>query len=241
MAAAQTSPQTIVPHFYYLEVEDKEASRIAGMKVMKKEEMVDIRIPGNRYYNPHEPAHAFWKRENGEDITNAMRWPEAYKAFKERGVSGHVSGTPIERLTSLTSVQRSTLKALSVHTVEILASLEGKNLSSLGISANEMKRAAQKYLEATRAAIDIEGVSNKVAEVEQVNAALLQRIKELEAAKDSPVEELTEDQMNDPYFGLTDDDLKEKIKLLAGEKPKGPVKRETLINMLTELEASAEE
>lgn len=240
MAANAATPQTITPVFYMLDVEDVPASRAAGFKVTKPLEMVDIRIPGNRHYNPHEPAHAFWKQENGEDITNAMRWSEEYKHFKEKGFNGSPRGTPISNLTALNKTQLSTLKGLSILTVEILASLEGKNLSNIGIGANEMKREAQKYLEAMRKTVTADDVTQKIAELQLQNEALIKRLMEGEAQKSAAPVEVSEEDQNDPYFGLTDDDLKDKIKLLAGEKPKGQPRRETLINMLVELEAQAE-
>src|SRR5690606_35928286 len=106
-------------------------SKAAGRPIFKDMEVVEVRFAGDRNYAPVFPAHSMWKRVDGEEITYARRWPDAYERFKA-GQAQVAHGTPLSELPFLTEARRAELRALKVYTAEALASIDGKNLSNLG-------------------------------------------------------------------------------------------------------------
>src|SRR5690606_2424114 len=141
-------------------------------------EMVEVRIAGDRNYAPTFPAHAVWRREDGEDITYAQRWPEAYARFAA-GREQVADGTPLSELPFLTEAKRATLRASKIYTAEALATLDGKRLSGLGPDAREMKTQAEAYLE------NANGSARTVALVAEVEA-MKAELAELRGAQPEP-------------------------------------------------------
>lgn len=221
----------VVPFFYMTTVENKAKSAEAGRPIFDEVEMVEVRLAGDRYYNPHFPAHEMHVRQNGEEITYAMRWPEEYQRFKT-GEMQVASGTPLEELTFLAAARRSELKALKIYTVESLAALDGPNLRVLAGEGYKLKEQAQAYLDKANG---ISGLSALASE----NADLRARLELLEKALGSqpaaaPVAEPVAEV--DAYEGLSDDDLKDKLQLLTGQRPRGNPNRSTLTRMLDDLQ-----
>lgn len=232
---AQTAENvSITPVFYTEVVEDKAATRKAGRPIMVEEERVEYRIAGNRNFVPHFQAHEFHEWQNGEEITHAMRWPNEYKHFKETG-GNNSNGTPLQNLPGLTKVQLSTLKTLSVFSIEALANLEGRELKNLGPGGHEMKRSAQQFLAASAGRLDVNTVMQEMAALKAQNEQLT---KIVGAVNPAPVAEApTED---DPYILLSDEDLKARIKDMTGSGVRGQPSRATLVGMLKDLEAQPE-
>lgn len=253
---------SITPVFYTEVVEDVNASRLAGRPVMVEEDRVEYRIAGNRNFNPHFLAHEFHEKVNGEEITHAMRFSDEYKRFKETG--GNLSrGTPLENLPGLTPVQKSTLKALSVFSIEALANLEGRDLKNLGPGGHEMKQAAQKFLDVGSGRVDMSKMLSEFAALKAQNDELsrivqagrpepveiraepnadlddfIERVEETVAKTEQShnFENLVEMHQADPYVGVLDTELKDRIEKLAGQRPRGNPNRETLVGMLSSLE-----
>src|SRR5262249_21372308 len=140
--------------------------------IFKDMECVEIRMAANKQTVAVFPAHDTWKWDVidgiNQPITYAMRFPEQYKRFKANEAQA-MSGTPLEELPFITQAKRSELKALSIHTAEALASLEGNPLKQLGMGGRELKNQAQAYLDRST---DSAAVTRLAAEVEQLKAAL---------------------------------------------------------------------
>lgn len=226
----QTAAQAgMTPIFYITQVEDVLASREAGRPIMVDEERIEYRFAGNRNFNFHDLAHGFHEERSGEVITHAMRFPELYKKFKETG-GNEATGTPLQNLPGLTAVQLSTLKALSVYTIENLASLEGQGIKNLGPQGHSLKQAAQKYLAAAGGRVGMTEVLAELAALKSRNDDLSRM---LEAGRPTPIgaPEPVAEPADDTR---TDDELKAAISEKFGQRPRGQPSRQTLLNMLAQ-------
>lgn len=212
----QNNDALIVPFFKAAAVEDAVASKAAGRPIFNDLEVVEIRIAGDRNFAPTFPAQSMWQRIDGEEITYAERWPDAYARFKA-GQEQVAHGTPLSELPFLTEARRAELRGLKVYTAEALASIDGKNLANLGPQGREMKNAAASYLD--RAS----GSARDVALAAE-NEALRAELAELRGTAPA---------------GDERDALKDEIAALTGARPKGNPSVETLREMLAELQAAA--
>lgn len=236
----QTAEQAgLTPIFYTAQVEDVLASREAGRPIFVDEERIEYRFASNRNFNFHDLAHGFHEERNGEVITHAMRFPDHYKRFKETG-GNEATGTKLQNLPGLTAVQLSTLKALSIYTIEALASLEGQGIKNLGPQGHALRTSAQKYLAAAGGQVQMSEVLHQLAALQARNDELARMV---EAGRPKTIG--SEDQevytAEDPYAEYTDDDLKARIKELTGSGVRGPTPdRSVLIGMLKDIEAPSE-
>lgn len=222
----------VVPFFYTTTIENPEASKKAGRPIFDELEMVEVRIAGERNHQPHFPAHSMWIRENDEEITYAMRWGEEYRQFKETGKQT-AHGTPLDELTFLTAARRSELKALKIYTAEALAALDGPQLKVLAGEGYKLKEQAQAYLDKANS---FSSVTALAAE----NAELRERLASLERPLGNivePVLSADDETSPDPYEGLEDADLKDKIENLTGVRPRGNPNRQSLIRTLDDIQS----
>lgn len=211
----------VTPFFKTMAELDKAATKKEGRPIYKDVEYVEIRIAGDQHHRPCYPAHSFWQRdENGNDMTYAMRWSDQYRKWKE-GSGQAVHGTPIEELPFLTQAKRSELKALSIYTAEALASLDGKNLKTLGIGGRELKDQAQAYLDKAKGSADVTRFAAENADLKAQLDELRRQVLSLQQPSGT---------------GETDDELKARIKELTGAAPRGTPSRETLLRMIAEAE-----
>jgi hypothetical protein len=219
----QDNDSLVVPFFKNVAQHDEHASKKAGRPIYHDTEMVEVRIAGERNFSPVFPAHAMWRRIDGEEVTYAQRWPKQYERFKEN-TTQIADGTPLSELPFLTEAKRKELQALKVYTAEALASLDGKNLAALGANGRTMKNQAEAFL------LSAQGTSHATAlaaEIEDLKAqvALLQSTAK---AADEPIVE--------------DDDgkaaLKEQYKELVGSYPRGNPSIATLQKMVDEAQAA---
>ena len=218
----QSNDALTVPFFKNMPQHDENASKLAGRPIYRDMEVVEVRIAGDRNFAPVFPAHAMWMRVDGEEITYAQRWADAYERFTQNREQV-AEGTPLSELPFLTEAKRAELRALKVYTAEALASLDGKNLKALGDMGREMKNQATAYLEKAGGSA---GTVALAAEVEQLRA-------ELAAMRgDTPP-------TTDYAEAQEKEDLKVQIAALAGSRPKGNPSVETLREMLADLKVSA--
>lgn len=238
----QTAEQAgMTPIFYTAQVEDVLASRESGRPIFVDEERIEYRFAGNRNFNFHDQAHGFHEERNGEVITHAMRFPDHYKKFKETG-GNEAKGTPLQNLPGLTAIQLSTLKALSIFSIENLASLEGQNIKNLGPQGHALKQSAQKYLAAAGGRVDMKDVLAQIAALQARNDELARMV---EANRPTPIgDELVqvdvqseERPVTNSYYDMDESVLKDKIEAIAGTRPRGNPNKATLVGMLTDLEA----
>jgi hypothetical protein len=221
IVAIDTREIQITPFFRVMEIENIPKSETAGYAVMETHEMVEIRKAGDRHNILIAPADGFWKREGGKVMTYLDRWPDQYRQFKD-GNPQEAQGTPLEALKrhGVTDEQISLCRVMRVYSVEALHQLEGQGLKSLGTHQNKLKQAAATHMADRTQNIDA-----------------LDRIKALEA-------ELTalrsQGAMVIPAVepDLTDDQMKEEIAKLAGQRPRGNPSTDTLKTMLNDLRAA---
>ena len=213
----QNNDALTVPFFKSVPKIDNAATKAAGRPIYKDREVVEVRIAGDRNFAPIFPAHAMWQRINGEEITYAQRWADAYARF-QAGKEQIATGTPLAELTFLTEAKRMELRALKVYTAEALASLDGKNLQALGATGREMKNQATAYLDSAGGTA---GTVALAAEVETLRAELAALRGEQAPADDEK------------------ESLKAQIAEISGQRPKGNPNVETLREMLADMKQVA--
>lgn len=219
----QDNDSLVTPFFKNDTILDEAASKEAGRPIYRDIELVELRIAGDRNYRPTFPANAMWRREEGEEITYAQRFSEQYARFKS-SQEQIASGTPLSELPFLTEAKRHELRAVKVYTAEALASLDGKNLASLGVDGRALKAQATAYLDrASRSAATVA----MAAEIASLRAELAEMRGAAEPAADPDD---------------ASDDEKERLKVeiagLTGQRPRGNPSVETLREALRELKAA---
>jgi hypothetical protein len=227
---------TITPIFKMMEIENVPKSEVAGRAVMEMREMVEVRFAGAKNYAPCFPATAFSRREGNRVITYAERWPEQYRAFKE-GNPQEANGTPLEMLRSygVTPELISMCRALKIYSIESLHHLEGPGAKSLGMNANRLKEAARQFM-----ADKLTG-QDALSEIEALRAEIAAMKAGVVPAEQTPPEEIDKmvAEADAAFAALSDDEIKEKIALIAGSKPRGTPSRDTLERTLRELQEAA--
>lgn len=216
---------SVVPLFKYRTYEDVKASESAGYAVMKTEEMVEVRMAGQKLYSPEFRVTDQWKFENGRVVTYAERWAKEYAQFVSGGQQ-LAAGTPLEMLRpfGMTDALLSLCRALKIYSVEALAQLEGQAIKNLGMHANGMQEMARKFL------ADKEGAASdkaRIAELEAQIAALRNVVPEVEPAPEEA----------DQALVAADEEkarLKERLAELTGSRPRGNPSVETLKSMIQE-------
>jgi hypothetical protein len=126
----------IYAHFFMDAVQDMAASESAGRPIFKDTPMVKIVIAGDSTKQVIKPAH------DGEP-KYSDRFPEQWARFNAQQEQGH-TGTPIEHWPPLTKSQALELKAMNIHTVEMLAGCSDANLRWMG--ARQMRDNAKAWL-----------------------------------------------------------------------------------------------
>lgn len=221
---AQDNLALVVPFFRAEPYQDFEASKREGRPIFKDRVVCEIRIAGDRNFAPVVPAHDQWIREDGEVITYAMRFKDAYARFME-GREQVAYGTPLSELPFLTEAKRAELRALKIYTAEALASLDGKPLSNLGQTGRELKNQAQAYLDTAKGSAQTVALS---LEVEQLRAEMAAMRADAVAAPEPQTDDSAEREA-----------LKEQIHKLTGNRPRGNPSVSTLKETLADLQAEA--
>lgn len=232
----QTNKSLITPFFKSIAVHDEIASKREGRPIFRDEEFVEVRIAGDRNFAPCFPAHQMWKREEGEEVSYAERWPDQYRRFKENQVQV-AEGTPLEELPFLTNAKRAELKALKVYTAEALASLEGKNLKNLGMEGRKLKDQATAYLQNAAGSASVVALAEEIRllkeRLSQYEAGGREEVVDQEPAEVEVEQDYTDSQPS--LESLSDDQLKQLIRDETGSGLRGQPSRETLLAKAAEL------
>lgn len=155
--------------FYAKSKQNNARSAAEGRPIFDEVEMADVRIPGDKHFNPHFPAHeptvSFDRTTMSDDTrTWAERYSAEYKAFKSAHLPS-VSGTPLEEWPILSRAKVSELKALDITTVEQIAEISDRNRNILGPSARQMITQAQVYIAQARDAAPANQMAAENAEL----------------------------------------------------------------------------
>lgn len=222
----------VTPFFRHETVEDVMASHREERAVMKTLEVCELRIAGEKNYVPVVPADSVWQIQNGQAITYAERFSDQYRQFKMGG-SQEASGTPLQELSpyGITPAQISLCRALKIHSIEAIHSLEGHGLKVLGVQGNELKRMTAAYM----------ANLSRGGQVESELESLRRQVAELMAERNQAIdiaevaEEVTEEALEAAEFaGMSDEQIKAYIRERTGSTPRGNPSRETLLRMAVE-------
>lgn len=127
--------------FHMMPIENKARSAEEGRPIFEDREFVTIRIVGDNKTVVTRPVRTEWDANQPPDTE---RWPRQYQAFKNQQ-SQVIEGTPVTEWSMITKADAMSLKAINIHTVEMLAALGENNLQWLG--ARKMRDMAKAYLE----------------------------------------------------------------------------------------------
>lgn len=245
---------------------DEQASKKAGRPIFSEIEVCDISFPANRQTKATFPAHDAEPNATRESaangggvVTYAQFYNDQYRAYKS-GAAQPLGGTPLSEAPFLTEAKRRELKALGIHTVEALASLDGTPLKQLGMGGRELKNQAQAYMDnaagsadVTSLAAEVELLRQQLAEERRMreeftDAALArrERIKAGEEVEEIEETDQPEDEDEDNLEALTaptaddieamdDEALKVYIAKETGSRPKGNPSHNTLLAAAKEL------
>jgi hypothetical protein len=235
----------ITPRFFYLPIKNELETKKHGRPIFDDIEVCEVRFSGNREKIGHFPAHEVFRTDrdiegNVNEITYAIEYNEQYKQFKN-GDGQSLKGTPTSELPFLTASKRLELKALSIHTAEALAALDGASLKQLGMGGRELKVQAQAYLDNAKGSVDIVQMAASVAELKAYIAQLEARgVGAGPATEGSAADEplaAPEDPSKSPFFAMGADDIKNWITEATGSRPKGNPSHATLVNQADAINA----
>lgn len=219
--------------FYSDAKENKHKSKKEGRPIFDDVEMVEIKMAGDKGTEFHAPAHdqsAYRDPATNRRYTYAELHRGPYEAFKanEEYIG---NGTPLKQLPFISTAKAAELKALNIHTAEVLAGLDGANLQKLGMGGRELKNQAAAYLDK---AGSVAGVANLSAEnealKEQLDALQAQMAQMTGVQADAPA---TPSQS--PFADWAPEDIVNWITDAGGEKPHHKCSKETLIAKADEL------
>lgn len=135
-AGRNEADKTLLVKFFMKPRQDKAESMAQGRPVFRDVEYIDIKIPGNRNAGACRPA-------NDQD---RARFPEHYKAFKDRVSQEINEGTPLTEWPLISRSQAEELAFFHVKTVEQLATMSDAQASKfMGLSSVRAK--AKTWLE----------------------------------------------------------------------------------------------
>ncbi len=244
----------IVPRFYIHTVKNSTKSAAAGRPIFDEVEVCEIRMAANKQTVAVYPAHEVWKvvdQPDGsrEPTTYAMRFADLYRKFKANEAQT-MSGTPLSELPFLSASKRLELKALSVHTAEALAALDGNNLKMLGMGGREMQQQAKAYLDNASGSADATKLAAENVSLRDMIAEQQRQINEMNEAIRSKLAPAPSRQVGDdrgaedesaidgsPFVSWDDVDIKNWIESETGAKPRGNPSHATLVRQADEINA----
>jgi hypothetical protein len=217
-------------------VKDEVASRKAGHAVYKEEIICEIRIPADRnrvFATPHTAACMV----DGQWTTYAERFPREFQRYMEKkGPS--VVGTPLHEAPWISTAKRAELRALNVHTIEILAGLSGQPAKNLGIGGMALIEQAKAWLETAKSNAVPTRLAAENAELRELMAQMKAEIASIKGVKPEEPDYNPDtgdfDDISAPttasHFEHWDDaSLKQLIKKKTGEGVRGNPSHATLV------------
>lgn len=176
-------------------------------------ECVRVLKAGDSRSIPVFRADDMWPQdEYPEVITYKERFESQYKQFKD-GLNQTANGTPLEKAPFLNPSRIADLRREKVFSIESLAQFDDRYIYKLGGNGYKLKELAQEFLQ-NQTGLNLNDMQ---AEIARLRA------------------QIEGQQKPDPYEGVSDDQLKDRIAAIAGKRPSGNPKRETLIQMLNDL------
>lgn len=210
-------------------------SETAGKPVYDLKEVVELRFAGDRNYSPVLPADSMWRRVGDRVVTYAERFADQYRAFL-LGDDQKAGGTALEMLVDygITPAQLSICRALKIYSIEALHAIDGPQIKALGMSANQLKAMARRWVE-DHANRSIESTNTEMDKLK----AELERLKALIPAQETAPEEIDAllSAADKEFEAMTEAELKAFIKDKTGAAPRGNPSHSWLVNAAKELAA----
>lgn len=220
--------------FFSEAVENKAKSLEAGRPIYEDREFVRIKFAGDKHRELVAPADqcAIRHPETNQPWAYKDRFPKHYEAFKA-GQSYVGDGTPLSELPFLTESKRAELRAVSIHTAEALANLDGALLARLGMGGRALKDQATAWLEKAAGSATDTRYAAENAELKEQMKRLQEQVAALATGKPTEAKheyEVLEANPTTPKAigDCTEQELKAFIKETTGEPVLGNPSRETL-------------
>lgn len=181
----QTEPDLTYPVFGMRAVQNTIKSKTKGRPIYDQVEWVHIYSPGDKNNVPHQKV----------TDEHRGRWPAYYQAFVE-GRELTTTGTPLEHWPPLNVAQVAEFKAMHIHSIEALATMDDHACERYGPGARELQLKAKTYI----ASASDHAIENKLA------TQLEQKQQEIDALRE---------QINDLAARLDDSDIPATPKTVA--------------------------
>ena len=204
-----------------------EAKTLAAGRLICDDIVVcEIRAPGSKDTGVFPAlAMSHWGKDphtGGQvPITYAERFKHQYRQFKEQQTQTK-SGTPLTHVPFLTAGRQAELRALNIYTLEQLAGMEGQELKNLGPGGRDLKNKAEEFITQSLATAPNKALSIELEKLKARNQ-VLEEDNELLKTRLTSGEGEFEDMSNDA--------LREYIRVNTGAGPVGQPSRRTLIRM----------
>lgn len=153
--------------FYSDAILNQQKSDIEGRPIYDQCEMVEILFAGDN-------SKTKVGRATDGNPPYYLRFAKQYEAFKKQ-IEAAQDGTPIEHWPPITKAQAMELKAMNIHTVEMLANVPDVNLKWMG--ARQLRENAKVWLAEAESGKETIKLRNKIEELEaQIEALTNQKI-----------------------------------------------------------------
>lgn len=180
---------TVVVEFWWDTAKNNFASEKAGRPIFDQVLMCKIMTPGQRRSEiSHEIERQF---SDGKVRTNeqlSRRFADQIKQFKARDETSGLTGTPIEQWPRIDRRQAAELKALNIHTVEMLAGVSDSAKQTIGMGANNLVEEAKVFLEKAKEAGRDQHLAAENARLRTDVERLTEQVKDLAARLDKDEE-----------------------------------------------------
>jgi len=230
--------------FFTEAVHNVRKSAEEGRPVYDDVEMVRIRVAGDKlttYVARANDPSSVREAETGRAIPYKELHVGPYEAF-QRGQTYVGSGTPLSEVPFLTKAKVRELQLANVHTAEAFASLDGTNLTKLGMGARELRDQVRAWVEKINKNSDVAKLAGEnealKAQMEQMQAQIAMLMSG-SSAGEKPVSASTEyDTSTSPFSDWDDDTIRLWIVEQGGENPHHKCSHDTLVRKADELNAA---
>lgn len=164
---SRQADRSLLVRFYSMALRDDEKSIEQGRPIFTDEEMVEIRVRGQKDNVVIRPVRP-------DDV---KRFSEQYKHYKA-GKSLAESGTPLTQWPSMSAAQVEELKYLGFHTLENLADANDSVVGSMPGMMN-LKQKAKAYLELAKGNAPLEKMNKELGEKQNQIDTMANQLAEL--------------------------------------------------------------
>jgi predicted RNA-binding protein with RPS1 domain len=173
--AQREADKRLLVKFFMKPRQDKEASAREGRPIFRDVEYIDIKIPGKRDAGACRPV----------TDQERNRFPEHYRAFKDRVSEEINEGTPLSEWPTISRSMAEELAFVHVKTVEQLATMSDTQVAKF-MGLGGIKQKAQLWLESVEKEKPLWEMDQKIRKMRAENEELRETVNNL-------IEKLSED------------------------------------------------